>query len=426
MVLPKQASIPAQEPTSVEPPAGKRRSRIIEWEEEDFLPRRTPPGEEPRRPARFEDFDAREEEYDDDENWERKRNIVLVLFGVLYFVLAALMFFVLPKDAFSLAEGHPLGGLNRGIAGLVSAITGEEAALEDGGTRVVEIEPISISAVNARGNTNANLSGAGFVGEQAGWLFFANANDSGQLYRMEAGSDTMSKLSEDRARAINVVGEWVYYLNANEDNTVYRCDINGGRRECVMANACDKLYVESGVIHALTREGVLIMLDESGNVREDMPLRREVSDFQVEDDWIFAYHDTINQLYRYDRYAETGTPVIENICTRCIAEGGRLYSLQDAAGNRLVSALFDGGNAKDLAQRPFAEIVTADSWVYFTETEDRTFQRISTDGSKTAELLDRAVYDMQIHGDWMYFRDAEYGSGVNCRVKLNGSGLEGL
>ena len=69
-----------------------------------------------------------------------------------------------------------------------------------------------------RGNTVGNILNLGFAAQQGDWIYYTTVDESGdicQLNKVRSDGSERTKLSDDLATFINVVGDWIYYGSYN-------------------------------------------------------------------------------------------------------------------------------------------------------------------------------------------------------------------
>ena len=110
---------------------------------------------------------------------------------------------------------------------------------------------------DAVGNTAGNLYNGGLFCESDGYIYFANPNDSNQLYRMDEDGDNLKKLHSDKAQYINVYNDYIYYVRYNHDSgqeVVFRGNMFGVYRLKAGDTTAEALY-DDGIANSLTLSG---------------------------------------------------------------------------------------------------------------------------------------------------------------------------
>ncbi len=100
---------------------------------------------------------------------------------------------------------------------------------------------------DAVGNTAGNLYNGGLFCESDGYIYFANPNDSNQLYRMDEDGDNIKKIHSDKAQYINVYNDYIYYVRYNHDSgqeVVFRGNVFGVYRLKTGDTTAEELYGE--------------------------------------------------------------------------------------------------------------------------------------------------------------------------------------
>lgn len=92
-------------------------------------------------------------------------------------------------------------------------------------------------------SNNKNIINNGFVASNEDYIFYSNFNDHNKLYRMDKSNKSV-KLSDYKAKFINLKDQWIYYVNnignliirVKMDGTCeeifYKIDIRGDQIEC--------------------------------------------------------------------------------------------------------------------------------------------------------------------------------------------------
>jgi len=60
-----------------------------------------------------------------------------------------------------------------------------------------------------------------------GWLYFANYEEDGILYKVRLDGTGETKLGSRQASKINIAGGWIFYQNGLEPNSFYKMKLDG-------------------------------------------------------------------------------------------------------------------------------------------------------------------------------------------------------
>lgn len=218
------------------------------------------------------------------------------------------------------------------------------------------------------GNTVGNITNFGNVCKKGEWLYFTNTTDDYKLYKSRSDGSGWTKLCDDNANNINVIGDWIYYCGNND---LYKIRTDGSSRT--------KLF-------------------------EDWP-----TDINVVGDWIyFINFDDNKGLYKIKTDGSALTKITDESCYYMNVVGEWIYYQNQNDGYKLYKIRTDGSGKTKLNDDKSACLNVIDEWVYYCCVKENygisgQLYRIRTDGSSKTELSKEKVGYINVSGDWIYY-----------------------
>lgn len=138
------------------------------------------------------------------------------------------------------------------------------------------------SNYSTTGNTNGNLANLGLFAYSDGWVYYYKNHG---LYKTKSDGTSVTLLSNESCRSINVVGDWVYYVSGQK---VVKIKKDGTARTVLswIDTAQDCMVISNNIMYYLDTWGNLFSVNLDGT--NAMRIGDFTSlFFQVEGDWIY-------------------------------------------------------------------------------------------------------------------------------------------
>ncbi|MBU3101574.1 MULTISPECIES: DUF5050 domain-containing protein [Clostridium] len=275
---------------------------------------------------------------------------------------------------------------------------------------------------NIRGNTSGNITNDGLAAEYNGWIYYANENDSGKLYKINATGGTSQKLSNNVTSSINVVGGWIYYLSSGE---LYKIRIDGTDDTNIGAGTIKFVNVINRNIYYC---GQYLDVQSIGDVNTNQHVggNSHYSDnyygLIVTGDYVY-FIDAQNLLNKASIIDGTVSPVGTNIKASYINVIDNWIYYINLDNKKIYKINTDGSNNTCLFSG-FAEglNVTADAWVYYINSDDRNIYRMNTSGTGIEQVSYNASSQINIAGGWLYYVNPV--TKVEYRINLSSKSTE--
>ena len=157
---------------------------------------------------------------------------------------------------------------------------------------------------NESGNDYGNLINGGYAAYKDGYIYYVNNIDvgktsDGKLYRVNSDWTEATKILDDKAECINIVGDWIYYINKSDDRKLYKVKKDGTQKTMLYEERCDSIFVQGDWIYY----GVSFWANgeaygELYKMKTDGSSRQKLSDdysenIVVQDGWIYY----LSQIY---------------------------------------------------------------------------------------------------------------------------------
>ena len=324
-------------------------------------------------------------------------------------------------------------------AGVYTALPGQKPVRQ---TVVTIVAPPPV-VPNVRGNTAGNTANWGLAAEQGGWIYYSNRDggpDSYKPYKIRTDGTGKTKLCNDAAEYLNVVGDWVYYSQGAEQGKLYKIRTDGTGRTKLSDDDSDFVSVVDGWIYyikSVTHEP----RGEIYKIRTDGTGRTKLSDevslaINVEDGWIYTINVT-NEFYKI-RTDGTGWAKLSDEYGNRIVNADNINAIENGwiyyfdrgfaggpAGGRASGyyKIRTDGTDQTRISDDFGESVNAaDGWVYFSNYfDDGKLYKMRTDGANRTKLSDDDVGDINLADGWIYY--LSYGGQI-YRIRTDGTGRQ--
>ncbi|MCM1468291.1 MAG: DUF5050 domain-containing protein [Alistipes sp.] len=268
------------------------------------------------------------------------------------------------------------------------------------------------------GNTAGNLINSGIVCEGGGRIYYYNKSDDKKLYVMNKDGSGKEALGDIRgAIELNFFGDYIYY----QAGGIFRASVKSGEVETLVGDTCRNVVVTENTIFYLKADGDSTKvhrmdLDGSGgtvlsddiagglNVGRDKIYYINGSDsgriysmnFDGSDNGVFLDDKNVQELlveagmvyfvsggghiYRTDESGGEAQQVGEDECSNININNGRLF-YYNVTDNALCCAGLDGSDEMVLYSGELNAVNVISDWVYFFNTDDYQYYRISKDGN---------------------------------------------
>lgn len=247
--------------------------------------------------------------------------------------------------------------------------------------------------LNQSGISSGNLINAGLVAQNSGWFYY---NDHG-FYKVKTDGTGKTKLADDTALYINVVGDWIYYATMPSPGTyyLYKISTDGSGRT--------KLSSKEGLYPTVVGDWIYYIGVETTN--NEIVLRKMKTDGSA--DTVLADHVS-GYINVYNGWLYYWT----------VKSDGSHYDL--------CKMKTDGSSKTVLATGSEATAFNVSGdWLYYidfaTENSDQSIYKLHIDGTGKTQLNSDSVESINVQGDWIYYLVKNINGRIIYKMRTDGS-----
>lgn len=235
------------------------------------------------------------------------------------------------------------------------------------------------------GSTTGNINNGGFFAATDKWVFYQNTSDGNKLYKMDINGEA-SKVSDDIAEQINIVGEEVYYINKDLCN-LFKVNVDGGSVTMLSDDRVYNIRVAGNWVYYLKEFDKYSLYRMSIDGKNETKLfDGTVRCYDISDDWIY----------------------LTNIISTDKAE--------------MIKIKLDGSEREKISDSIANDLQVAKEWIIYSNPADKDkIYKINIDGTQETKLCDHSSTRINVYKDYVYFIDSVYFK-IN-RMKLDGSNM---
>jgi len=291
-----------------------------------------------------------------------------------------------------------------------------------------------------KNNGYGNLINGGYAIYDNGYIYFTNGfapdltEADCKLYRVNYDWAEPTKILDDTAEGINIVGDWIYYINLSDGHKLYKARKDGTQRMMLHDERCSTIYVQGDWIYFSTWfvvggkiDGDLYKMKIDGSNKEKLSDDCAES-LIVKDNWIYYLSeeyvpgDVIHKSYLYKMKTD-GTEK-----NRISDEEMHSFVLYDQwiyftdHNDKMYMMDISGNNKSLITEDKVFNFNTDGKWIYYCNLSDfEKLYRIKPDGSGKEKLSETRSPFIHIVGDWIYFIYLHKDDMAPFRIKLDGS-----
>lgn len=286
------------------------------------------------------------------------------------------------------------------------------------GTSVVSDGADSVSGV---GNTAGNLINSGIVCETGGKIYYYNKSDSkklyvmnpdgsgkaalgnvqgamelnvngeyvyyqaGGIYRVKIKDGSVETLAADNCRNMVVTEEYIYYIKSDGDiSKIHRMNLDGSGESVLSDNIAGGLNVNGGYIYYIngSDSGRIYRMNLDGSDDNQFGSMKNIQELLVDSSYVYFVSSSSdgNHIYRIAIEGGDASEIVGDSCSNINMNGGYLY-YYNASDDTLCYCDGDGSNESILYSGQLNAVNVITDWVYFFNTEDFNYYRITKDGN---------------------------------------------
>ncbi len=283
----------------------------------------------------------------------------------------------------------------------------------------------AVTGTSQYGNTAGNLINSGIVCESGNKIFYYNKSDNKKLYVMNSDGSGKAPIGNVQgAMELNVMGDYVYY----QAGGIYRVKIKDGTVETLIASDCHNMVVtNSAIIYTKTDNGVnkvfKMNLDGSGEVVLSENL---ASGLNVYEDKVYYINGSDSgRIYSMNLDGSDDSVFLssKNVQELLVDSGWVYYVSNSSDGNHIYCISADGvGEPVEIISDSCSNINMYAGYLFYYNASDDTLCYSTGDGSLEVVLYSGNLNAINVISDWVYFfntDDFQY-----YRITKDGNNIE--
>lgn len=306
---------------------------------------------------------------------------------------------------------------------------------------------VTMNTGYVNGNTAGNLYNAGLFCESNGTVFFANPDDDGRLYAMDADGQNLRKLCNDTVMYINADSNYVYYVRDNTEhfqsttsdtpsfpyfsfnnNSLCRIDRVGGKCTILDEDPCIYASLIGNYIYYLhydTKTATTLY-----KIKIDGTEKTKLSDTYVftcsTDGPYFFYNgmESDGYIYRYDTTTDSAVMIYpHNAYKPTVSADGNAYYLDVDHNNTLVHVDIASDNPITLTTESIDLYNVYGSTVFYQNYDPNgsALCCIQNDGTGKTILAQGNFSNINVTSYYTYFTDFRTGNVLYTSTSNPGS-----
>lgn len=255
------------------------------------------------------------------------------------------------------------------------------------------------------GNTTGNLYNDGMFCAYKGFVYFANPNDNGRLYRMKEDGSAAERLCSDSVSCINICNDYIYYIRDNMAGHISFVSVD-------LSNGVSRLKIgkkEGESLHHGVSDSLLLC----GNDLYYRAYNKKTGGYSVKKTGIDGKttDSLFDESYLLLDYSD-----------------GKIYFANDGSNHNLMYySLKDEKKSECFAGNFYMPDCEGDYLYYIDLDNGHKLSRLNIFTSKTEVLNEdyTVIYNLNAKTGEIYYQ-AENGKEDHrlCRMKTDGSGAE--
>ena len=247
-----------------------------------------------------------------------------------------------------------------------------------------------VKAINTVGNTTGNTLNRGLAATQGDWIYYS---DKG-IYKEKFDGKNRTKICEDEAWFLNVVGQWIYFVDISDAYSLYKVKIDGTQ----------KTKMNSEITGGLNVIGDWIYYIETQRIQTSSGLEDFTNIWKMKT-------DGTNKIKIYDNTKTRAGYIIGTLSNLYATPNVLYFNLHQYEGEDNGIYKMDTNGIKMSLLNGECCVYTnyGDNWIYYRQFGNFDIYKMKYDGSeriqlsKTKNIKIDANFSMNEIGDWIYF-----------------------
>jgi len=279
-----------------------------------------------------------------------------------------------------------------------------------------------ISSVNkieflneSRGNTVGNIVNSGIAAKNDGWIYYIN--NVGCIFKYHPISVKRMQINYDRSSNINVIDDWIYYANINDYDKIYKIRTDGTERTKINNDSASYINVVGDWIYYRNNDDFKLYKVRTDGT-ESTRLNDESSAFiNVVGNWIYY---TSGEIYKIRRDGSERTQINNEDSIYINVVGDWIYYVtnNDSQSGKIYKIRKDGTELTMVTDDDQVSMINVvEDWIYYTSGEK--LHKIRTDGTEKKQLSDDISKNINVVGRWIYYFNSN--NNTYNKISIDGS-----
>lgn len=278
-----------------------------------------------------------------------------------------------------------------------------------------------------RGSANGNNINGGKIIEKNGWVYFNDVD--GKLYKKKSDNTSKTKICDDNASYLNIVGDWIYYNNTS-DSKMYKINVDGSGRAVITSDSAKELSVLGEWIFYInsSNNNYLCKIKTDGTNKVVLAAS-DVKQININSNWVYFINTKDNNtIYK------TTTDGMEMCKTQASYKQDMIvYKDKIIADNSIMD--LDGNEIRNIGIFGLHSTLNVmEDRMYYTTSEfmdtsynsGKQLYMIKLDGTDNRKLTDDYLpagsLNIYVSGGWIYYVNST--DGRTYRIKSDGTNKE--
>ncbi|MBQ7302233.1 MAG: DUF5050 domain-containing protein [Clostridia bacterium] len=259
------------------------------------------------------------------------------------------------------------------------------------------------------------------------WVYFShicNYSDTYALYKHRPDGSEKQIVTQEKMMFLQVVDGWIYYVEETlgGDNRVHRMRTDGSEKQLV------KSGVASYHVMAIINDTIFFDLLGLESVKTDGTQYKKLCEETcygalITEDWIYYLirdKETTTISYTICKMRLDGTENTVLLASAQVGSGGLqmydgwLYFTEDGKGLYKMRPEDGSQKTKVVSIDGLSTYMIAGDTLYWSNYKDESsLNSIKLDGTQAQRFPYELVGDMDLIGDWLYFRSGDFANGTH-------------
>lgn len=282
------------------------------------------------------------------------------------------------------------------------------------------------------GNAGKPIRASQIATDGSGNLYYCSIDDGSKISTIKMSDTTdltavttpipakgIKQIGNESASEILLLKSTIYYTNKSDSSKIYSINTDGTNKTKLTDEAAYNLVMIGNFIYYIDEKNIICVYDISSNTKFSLNISSRF--FSIDGDSI--YFEMENQEFKNTLSSikidgTNQTKICDDIPTSIAAQSGVVYYTSGEDGNKIYSISASGGNITILNQASCSNLFYDNGWIYYINNTDfSNIYKFKPDGSSNTKLCSTDfVKSFEILGNNIYFNTDLDRNGVVNRI----------